>query len=106
MSDRLLVKRQPISQRKLRLPESLRQQIESAAIANGRSMNEEMESRLEQSFRDDRIEARLAAIEGLLKPQNETDAAQRLSEMRRKLEHRTALLRLYNGGVRYEKLAD
>jgi hypothetical protein len=51
----LMVKRQPQTQDKyiVRLPDGMREQIESAARQSGRSMNAEIVLRLTKSFEDD-----------------------------------------------------
>ncbi len=51
---------------KVRMKEPLRQAIQDAAAANDLSMNAEAVKRLDQSFRDDRIERLLQEILGLL----------------------------------------
>lgn len=53
---------------KVRLKEPLRAALERTAADRGVTMNAEIARRLEQSFRDDRIAARLANIERRLVP--------------------------------------
>lgn len=63
------VKRIPIG---FRTTPEFKAKIDAAAAASGRSLAQEIELRLEQSFRDDRIEAQLEEIKRLLsdgKPQ-------------------------------------
>lgn len=47
---------------------SLKMRLIDASKVSGRSLSAEAEFRLEQSFRDDRIEARLDEILALIKP--------------------------------------
>jgi len=51
-----------------RVTPELKRQMDAAAAATGRSVTAEIELRLEQSFRDDRIEAQLAEILRAVKP--------------------------------------
>ena len=56
---------------KLRMSEELRAQIEDAAESTGNSMNREMNTRLEQSFKQteaDDLEARISALESRFEP--------------------------------------
>lgn len=50
----------------LRLRDRLRAALQAEADANGRSLSEEMETRLERSLRDDRVVALLEEISGRL----------------------------------------
>lgn len=56
-------KKTAIVNMKLRMREPLRRAIEMAAKSRGISMNAETVSRLEQSFRDDRVLAAIARLE-------------------------------------------
>lgn len=79
---------------RLRLPEELKARIETAALANNRSMNAEVLDRLERSFGNDAkmpsLDGRLTSLESQV---NELDAAydKRLekveAQMWRLLEH-------------------
>lgn len=46
----------------LKVTPDIKNRLDAAAKANGRSQSQEAEARLEQSFRDDRIEAKLDEI--------------------------------------------
>jgi hypothetical protein len=52
----------------IRVRDEVRRGLEASAAESGRSLSEEAEHRLEASFRDDRIEARLDEIVSLIKP--------------------------------------
>lgn len=69
---------------RLRIPESLKDQVEASAKANNRSMNAEIISRLERSFDVDDglvgLETRVANIE-----ENETETYRRLEELERQI---------------------
>lgn len=54
------------AQIKLRLPEELREKVEAAALSGSTSMNAEMVRRLELTFRNDEVLARLDRVEKLL----------------------------------------
>jgi hypothetical protein len=84
-----MTERKPTELRHLnvRIPEAIRQRLASEAEQNDRSMNAEINARLEQSFQRDaseslvqainRIESRMAALEARL-PQPQTLGAQTL----------------------------
>lgn len=63
---RKLVRRLPMTHRKLALDDGLRQKIEMAAVAAGRSMHAEILDRLRRPFEDDRLARIEASIEKLL----------------------------------------
>jgi hypothetical protein len=54
----------------LRVTGDTKSRLDNAALASGRSQSQEAELRLEQSFRDDRIEAMLREILERLDPPN------------------------------------
>lgn len=49
-----------------RVRPELKNLMDAAAAESGRSVTQEIEIRLEQSFRDDQLAARLEAVENLL----------------------------------------
>lgn len=53
----------------MRVHERTRAALKEAGQANGRSLSEEAEHRIEQSFRDDRVMAALERIEAKMQPE-------------------------------------
>ena len=50
----------------MRVPPKMRRQLEKAIAVNGRSLTQEMEFRIERTFRDDELLAELREIRAML----------------------------------------
>nr|KZA96505.1 hypothetical protein A4A59_05270 [Rhizobium leguminosarum] len=78
---------------KIRVSTSLRAQVEAAARENNRTLNSEIVSRLEASFRDDEGDARSAvAANTLLRSSLHGDPLKKLEERVEELEAKVANL--------------